>query len=112
MAALDQLVGPATDQDRFAYASQRLAIGAVLIHEGPPLRDDSGGVTSHVRHVRELHPHGVTVEDGAQRGDLGGIDDDQDGLAGGDSISDESHRASEEIALIGVKERLVAKMVV
>jgi hypothetical protein len=84
----------------------------VLIDEGPPGRDDAGGVTSYRRHVGELRSVGVTVEDSAQRGDLGGSDDDQDRLVRRDGIADEGQCAGEEIALVGVQERLVAKTVV
>jgi hypothetical protein len=84
----------------------------VAVDEGPPCRDGAGRVTSQVRHVGELHRLRVAVEDGAQRGDLGGIDGDQDRLAGRDSITDEGGCAGEEIAFAGVEECLVAKTVV
>jgi hypothetical protein len=48
-----------------------LTVGAVLVDEGLPRRDDAGRVTSHGRHVSELHPLGITIQDGSQRGDLG-----------------------------------------
>jgi hypothetical protein len=89
-----------------------LTFGAVLVDEGLPRRDDAGRVTSHGRHVSELHPLGITIQDGSQRGDLGGINHDQDWLASRDSTADERRRAREELAVIGVKECLMAKAVV
>ena len=112
MSALDQLLRSATHPDRLAYASQALTVGAVLVDEGLPCRDDAGRVTSHGRHVSQLHPLGVTIEDGSQRCKLGGIDHDHDRIASRDGIVDERRRARKELAVVGVKERLVAKAVV
>jgi hypothetical protein len=81
-----------------------LTFGAVLVDEGLPRRDDAGRVTSHGRHVSELHPLGITIQDGSQRGDLAGINHDQDRLASRDSIAGERRRAREELAVIGVRD--------
>jgi hypothetical protein len=84
----------------------------VLVDEALQQRDHAGRVAADRCHVCELHVVSLAVDECPQCGGLGGVDRDEDRLTRRDSSADESGRAGQEVALVGIEERLVAKSIV
>jgi hypothetical protein len=84
----------------------------VLVDEPLHQRDHTGRVAADRPDVCELHVVRLAVDECPQCGGLGGVDGDEDRLARRDGSLDESGRARQEVALVDIDERLVAKSIV
>ncbi len=80
---------------------------AVLVDELVPGRDDARRVRSHLGHVGEEHAVGVLAERFAKPRDLLGVQDDEDGLAGLDAVTDELEHPTQKLVRAPVEEGLV-----
>jgi hypothetical protein len=83
-----------------------------LVDEALQQRDHAGRVAAQSRQVCVLHNVVPVVDERPQCGGLGGVDGDEDRLARRDTSVDERRRPRQELALVRIGERLMAKSIV
>ena len=107
--ALHYFVFGTAGPDRLADSTNRPTAGTLAIDEVLPHRNDAGGVDPDQSHVREHHMDGGRAEGVSKHGETRLGHDDENGLAPVDPFEDERQRTGEELIVVGVEQRLVAK---
>src|ERR1043165_4891809 len=106
-----QLVARASVPDWLTDAADPLALGAMLLHEVAPRRDDARGVGPYLGHVGKQDTVRVIVQRRAQELDLVWRLHHEHGLTGREPVADEGHCPGDEFRPVAVEESLVPEAV-